>query len=510
MASGAVQIGEVGSAGVSAAVSAGRTLRTLLDPGRYRRRRSAGRQERIGHQHGSRPQGQEDRRAVQLDHAFPPHDGGARAGEGESGRRADPQHASAEVRAAWRARRHPGDVHLGPGAGRSEEGWQGDHASSGQISASTGKATFDGYIANKDWAKANKDFMVKFTKLLADSDAKYRNNTAKWTADSPEVKAVAKWSGAKPEDVPAGMALYRFPTAQDQVDQVARRRQEQRRGQARSRRPPISSCRRSRSRRRSRLFGGGQSDLSRQKPRSDASVHSARRSVDGDWKRMRHPGERRDPVAISAMTLRKLRPLCAGATTQVSSPRRRGSNSHCSYRTNDAAVACFRVSKLEIRNLSVNYASSGSGTTPRAFQRRSRRSILATSSWRSVLPAAGRRRCFPASPGSWNPRRAALFSMANPLSALALTAASFSRSTRLMPWLNVVDNVEFRPRMRGMPKHTSGATSRSTRLRLVGLEKSRAIAGLRDLRRHAAARGLARALASDPEVMLDGRAARRA
>ena len=87
---------------------------------------------------------------------------------------------------------------------------------SGKISADTGKATFDGYVVNKDWAKANKDFMVKFTKLLADSDAKYRDNKAKWTTDSPEVKAVAKWSGAKPEDVPAGMALYRFPTAQEQ------------------------------------------------------------------------------------------------------------------------------------------------------------------------------------------------------------------------------------------------------------------------------------------------------
>ena len=88
---------------------------------------------------------------------------------------------------------------------------------SGQISAETGKATFDGYVANKDWAKANRDFMVKFVKILAASDEKYRANKAKWTADSPEVKAVAKWSGAKPEDVPAGMALYRFPTLQEQT-----------------------------------------------------------------------------------------------------------------------------------------------------------------------------------------------------------------------------------------------------------------------------------------------------
>jgi len=87
---------------------------------------------------------------------------------------------------------------------------------SGKLSADTGKATFDGYIVNRDWAKANRDFMVKFVKVLAAADAKYRDNKAKWTADSPEVKAVAKWSGAKAEDVPAGMALYRFPTLQEQ------------------------------------------------------------------------------------------------------------------------------------------------------------------------------------------------------------------------------------------------------------------------------------------------------
>ena len=90
--------------------------------------------------------------------------------------------------------------------------------SSGKISADTGKATFDGYIVNKDWAKQNHDFMVKFIKVLAAADEKYRANQAKWTADSPEVKAVAKWSGAKPEDVPAGMALYRFPPATEQAN----------------------------------------------------------------------------------------------------------------------------------------------------------------------------------------------------------------------------------------------------------------------------------------------------
>jgi taurine transport system substrate-binding protein len=87
---------------------------------------------------------------------------------------------------------------------------------SGKLSAETGKATFDGYIVNKDWAKQNHDFMVQFVRVLAAADEKYRANQAKWTAESPEVKAVAKWSGAKAEDVPAGMALYRFPTLAEQ------------------------------------------------------------------------------------------------------------------------------------------------------------------------------------------------------------------------------------------------------------------------------------------------------
>nr|MBP8297476.1 ABC transporter substrate-binding protein [Burkholderiales bacterium] len=89
--------------------------------------------------------------------------------------------------------------------------------SSGKISADTGKATFDGYVANKDWAKANKDFMVKFVKVMAAADDKYRKGGAKWAADSAEVKAIAKWSGSKPENVPASMALYRFPTVAEQA-----------------------------------------------------------------------------------------------------------------------------------------------------------------------------------------------------------------------------------------------------------------------------------------------------
>ena len=214
MASGAVQIGEVGSAGVAAAVSRGEPyeLFWILD--------DIGDAEALVAKNGSGINTVADLKGKKIALPFnsTTHFHLMVALEQAKVNPADVQILNMrppEVRAAW-AR---GDIQAtfiwDPVLAEVKKDGK-VITSSGQISSSTGKATFDGYIVNKDWAKANKDFMVKFTKLLAQSDATYRNNKAKWTVGSPEVKAVAKWSGAKPEDVPAGMALYRFPTAQEQ------------------------------------------------------------------------------------------------------------------------------------------------------------------------------------------------------------------------------------------------------------------------------------------------------
>jgi taurine transport system substrate-binding protein len=80
-----------------------------------------------------------------------------------------------------------------------------------------GKCTFDGLIVSKKFAAENKDFMVALVKAIAKADADYRANAKTWTSDKDKVAAVAKWSGGKPEDVAAAMALYGFPSLADQT-----------------------------------------------------------------------------------------------------------------------------------------------------------------------------------------------------------------------------------------------------------------------------------------------------
>lgn len=79
-----------------------------------------------------------------------------------------------------------------------------------------GACTFDGLIVTKKFAQENPAFMVALVKALAKADADYRANPKAWTSDKAKVDAVAKWSGGKPEDVADSMALYGFPSLKEQ------------------------------------------------------------------------------------------------------------------------------------------------------------------------------------------------------------------------------------------------------------------------------------------------------
>jgi taurine transport system substrate-binding protein len=89
-------------------------------------------------------------------------------------------------------------------------------ASSKTIGAQ-GFPTFDGIVVNAKWAAEHEGFMVELVKALAKADSEYRANKAKWTIESPQVRAVAKWTKADPKDVPPAMANYVFPTLDEQA-----------------------------------------------------------------------------------------------------------------------------------------------------------------------------------------------------------------------------------------------------------------------------------------------------
>jgi taurine transport system substrate-binding protein len=215
MASGAVQIGEIGSAGIAAAVSRGEPLEVfwILD--------DIGSAEALVVKKNSGIKTVADLKGKKIAMPFnsTTHFHMMVALEQAKINPADVQILNMrppEVRAAWQR----GDIDAtfiwDPVLAEAKKDGT-VILTSGKISADTGKATFDGYVVNRDWAKANKDFMVKFVKVLAAADDNYRKNKAKFGKDSAEAKAIAKWSGAKQEDVSDSMALYAFPTAQEQA-----------------------------------------------------------------------------------------------------------------------------------------------------------------------------------------------------------------------------------------------------------------------------------------------------
>ncbi|WP_430232565.1 taurine ABC transporter substrate-binding protein [Paraburkholderia tropica] len=122
----------------------------------------------------------------------------------------------AEIAAAWER----GDIDAAyvwnPVLGKIEQNGT-VVTTSGKIAAETGLATFDGFVVNRDWAKVNQPFMAAFVQILAKGDADYRAHPDQWTGATPKGQAVAAVSGGAPDEVQAALALYAFPTPQEQA-----------------------------------------------------------------------------------------------------------------------------------------------------------------------------------------------------------------------------------------------------------------------------------------------------
>ncbi|TFF17849.1 taurine ABC transporter substrate-binding protein [Jiella endophytica] len=84
--------------------------------------------------------------------------------------------------------------------------------------AEWGYPTFDAWVVNKDFAESHKEAMIAFTKTMAEANGDYLADPSKWTADSEPVKTIAERTGAAPDQVPAVLAGYTFLPLKEQID----------------------------------------------------------------------------------------------------------------------------------------------------------------------------------------------------------------------------------------------------------------------------------------------------
>ena len=214
LASGAVQIGEAGSSPIAAAASQGQDLKLfwILD--------DIADAEALVARQGSGIQGWKDLKGKKVATPFVS-TAHYQLLVGLKLEGVDPKDVSVlnlrpqEVAAAWER----GDIDAAfvwdPALARIKANGN-VIATSGSI-GKKGHPTFDGLVVDAKWAAANEGFVVALVRALAKADADYRSNGSRWTADSPQVKAIAKWSKADVKAVLPAISLYRFPTPEEQL-----------------------------------------------------------------------------------------------------------------------------------------------------------------------------------------------------------------------------------------------------------------------------------------------------
>lgn len=83
--------------------------------------------------------------------------------------------------------------------------------------AAWGFPTFDGWVVNTEFAAANADAMVAFAKTMNEANLAYLADPAAWTADSAPVKTIAEVTGAAADQVPNILKGFTFIPLADQM-----------------------------------------------------------------------------------------------------------------------------------------------------------------------------------------------------------------------------------------------------------------------------------------------------
>ena len=120
-----------------------------------------------------------------------------------------------DIAAAWES----GEIDAGfiwdPALGRLKQSGE-VMITSGELSE-MGKATFDGMVVMRSFAERNAEGMVSFVDVLAEADAAYRERPESFFPESKEVQIIASLVGGSPVEVPDVLALYKFPSLEEQA-----------------------------------------------------------------------------------------------------------------------------------------------------------------------------------------------------------------------------------------------------------------------------------------------------
>ncbi len=80
-----------------------------------------------------------------------------------------------------------------------------------------GQATFDAMVARKGFTEKNPDFTCKWVKMVAAADADYRSNQNAYGPGTKNAMAIAKAVSGQADQVGGVLALYDYPTLEEQV-----------------------------------------------------------------------------------------------------------------------------------------------------------------------------------------------------------------------------------------------------------------------------------------------------
>jgi len=100
---------------------------------------------------------------------------------------------------------------------------QGKLRANGKLMATAGDVgkagypTFNGWVVNTRFAQDNRAGLVNFIKVMNEVNEDYTANKAKWTADSAPVKAIATRLGTTPADIVANLDGATYPGGKEQV-----------------------------------------------------------------------------------------------------------------------------------------------------------------------------------------------------------------------------------------------------------------------------------------------------